>query len=65
MYIATQFENTHLTKGRTIMGKRRRRSQAGACKFMLKCNNCDADVNYTDAILRDVLAHGLCDSEIQ
>ena len=32
---------------------------------MLKCNNCDTDVNYADAILRDVLTRGLYDSEIQ
>ena len=35
------------------------------CKFLLKCNNCDTDVNYADAILRDVLTCGLYDSEIQ
>ena len=33
--------------------------------FVLKCNNCDTDVNYADAILRDVLTRGLYDSEIQ
>ena len=43
----------------------RLRGQAGVCKFVLKCNNCDTDVNYADAILRDVLTRGLYDSEIQ
>ena len=37
----------------------------GSAKFVLKCNNCDTDVNYADAILRDVLTRGLYDSEIQ
>ena len=32
---------------------------------MLKCNNCDTDVNYAEAILRNVLTCGLYDSEIQ
>ena len=32
---------------------------------MLECNNCDTDVNYADAILRDVLTRGLYDPEIQ
>jgi len=43
----------------------RLRGQAGVCKFIIKCGGCDADVNYTDAILRDVLTRGLSDPEIQ
>ena len=43
----------------------RLRGQAGVCKFMIKCPGCDHDVNYTDAILRDVLTRGLSDPEIQ
>ena len=43
----------------------RLRGQAGVCKFVLKCSNCNEDMNYTDAILRDVLTRGLYDSEIQ
>ena len=43
----------------------RLRGQAGVCKFIIKCPGCDQDVNYTDAILRDVLTRGLCDPEIQ
>jgi hypothetical protein len=41
------------------------RGQAGVCKFSIKCTSCDADVNYTDAILRDVLTCGIADPEIQ
>ena len=43
----------------------RLRGQAGVCKFIFKCQSCHQDVNYTDAILCDVLTHGLSDSEIQ
>ena len=41
----------------------RLRGQAGVCKFVLKCSNCSEDMNYTDAILRDVLTRGLYDSK--
>ena len=30
--------------------------QAGVCKFVTKCPQCDSDVNYTETILRDVLS---------
>ena len=33
----------------------RLRGQAGVCKFTQQCANCNADVDYTEAILRDVL----------
>ena len=39
--------------------------QASVCKFTIKCPTCEADVNYTENILRDILTHGLADSEIQ
>lgn len=39
--------------------------QASVCKFLIKCSNCNNDVNYTDTIVRDVLARGICDPEIQ
>ena len=32
---------------------------------MMKCPGCDIEVNYTDAILRDVLTKGIADPEIQ
>ena len=43
----------------------RLRGQASVCKFLIKCPGCDADVNYTENILRDVVTRGLADSEIQ
>ena len=39
------------------------RGQAGICKFVTKCPNCDADVNYTENILHDVLTQGVVDSD--
>ena len=41
--------------------------QAGICKYTVKCQRegCNADIDYTDAILRDVLARGIVDQEIQ
>ena len=41
------------------------RGQAGVCKFLLKCTQCETEVNYTDHIMRDVICHGIADSEIQ
>ena len=43
----------------------RLRGQANVCRFRTKCSNCDADVDYTETILRDVLSRGLSDPEIQ
>lgn len=43
----------------------RLRGQACVCKFVISCPNCDHDVDYTDAILRDVLTKGIADAEIQ
>ena len=31
------------------------RGQANVCRFSIACTNCEQEVNYTDAILRDVL----------
>ena len=42
--------------------------QASVCKFQRQCASCDAcdaDVDYTEAMLRDVLSRGLEDTEIQ
>ncbi|XP_063956770.1 uncharacterized protein LOC135154494 [Lytechinus pictus] len=41
------------------------RGQADICKFIIACPACNADVNYTDAIMRDVLTREIADSEIQ
>ncbi len=43
----------------------RLRGQADICKFVIPCPGCDANVNYTDAIMRDVLSRGIADPEIQ
>lgn len=43
----------------------RLRGQAGVCKFNIKCQGCEGDVNYTEQIVRDVITRGLADSEIQ
>ena len=43
----------------------RLRGQAGVCKFNIKCQGCNGDVNYTEQIVRDVITRGLADSEIQ
>lgn len=39
--------------------------QAGVCKFVITCPNCNHEVNYTDTIVRDVLARGIADPDIQ
>ena len=41
------------------------KGQANVCKYILKCPGCNADVNYTENVLRDVLTRGIADSEIQ
>ena len=43
----------------------RLRYQASVCKFLIKCPGCDADVNYSENILCDIVTCGLTDSEIQ
>ena len=43
----------------------RLQGQASICKFTQKCTGCDADMDYTEAMLKDVLCRGLEDSEIQ
>ena len=41
----------------------RLRGQASVCKFTQQCTGCDATVDYTEAILKDVLCQGLGDTE--
>ena len=43
----------------------RLRGQASVCKFAQQCSRCDADVDYTESIIKDVLCRGLEDGEIQ
>ena len=41
------------------------RGQANVCNYVIPCPHCDENVNYTDAILRDILTRGIADHEIQ
>ncbi len=41
------------------------RGQASICKFIQKCSGCEANVDYTEAMVKDVLCRGLEDSDIQ
>ena len=41
------------------------RGQAGVCKYNVTCPDCSTTVDFTDCILRDVLARGIADPEIQ
>jgi hypothetical protein len=43
----------------------RLRGQADICKFVIDCPDCSAKINYTDAIMRDVLTRGVVDPDIQ
>ena len=43
----------------------RLRGQASVCKFTQQCLNCETSVDYTEAMVKDVLCRGLEDSEIQ
>ncbi len=43
----------------------RLRGQAGVCKFLVTCPECNTEVNYTENVLRDVVTRGLADDEIQ
>ena len=58
--------NMHQDRDETVRSfGARRRGQAGICKFLIKCPRCDAEVNNTEAIMRDVLTRGIADPEIQ
>ena len=41
------------------------KGQASVCKYTTKCPGCTTEVDYTDAIVRDVVSRGLGDSDIQ
>jgi hypothetical protein len=43
----------------------RLRGQADICKFVIYCPNCSAQINYTDAIICNVLMRGVVDPDIQ
>ena len=39
--------------------------QDGVCKYSITCPDCSESVDFTDCILRDVLACGISDPEIE
>ena len=43
----------------------RLRGHASVCKFTQQCTRCEANVDYTEAMIKDVLCRGLGDTEIQ
>ena len=40
-------------------------SQAGECKFLIKYPSCNVDINFTEAVLCEILTHRIADTEIQ
>ena len=66
MVARVALHNMRQDRDETVRGfGARLQGQANICKFIIKCNNCNEDVHYTEAIMRDVLSRGLCDPEIQ
>ena len=43
----------------------RLRGQASVCKFTHQCTGCETNVDYTEAMIKDVLCRGLEDTKIQ
>ena len=43
----------------------RLRGQASVCKFTQQCTRCEANVDYTEAMIKDILCRGLGDTKIQ
>jgi len=41
------------------------RGQAGVCKYVIECTGCNANIDYTEQILHDVLCCGIVDPDIQ
>lgn len=41
------------------------RGKAETCDFKISCDECDAEVYYTDEAIRDVLLNGIADSDIR
>ena len=66
MVARVQLHNMHQDRDETVRSfGARLRGQAAVCKFTLPCPSCAETVNYTDAILRDVLTRGIADPDIQ
>ncbi|CAC5412701.1 unnamed protein product [Mytilus coruscus] len=64
--LAVREENTMVARV-TLHNMRQERDEPvrNFCKFLIKCHTCNTDVNYTDTIIRNVLARGISDPEIQ
>lgn len=41
------------------------RGQAAVCQYAISCPDCTTEIDYADNIIRDVIAHGLDDKNIQ
>ena len=66
MVARVQLHNMRQDRDETIRSfGARLRGHASVCKFLIKCPGCNADINYTENILRDIVTCGFADSEIQ
>ena len=66
MVARVTLQNMRQDRNEPIRNFRARLSgHTGVCKFTIKCPNCENDINYTDTIIRDVLARGIADADIQ
>ena len=43
----------------------RLQSKASICKYQMRCDKCNENMDYTDALLRDILVKGLRNQDIQ
>ena len=65
-WLQVQLHNMRQDRDKSIRSFRARLcGQVGVCKFLVTCHGCNAEVNYTENVLRDVLTRSLADSEIQ
>ena len=66
MVARVQLHNMRQDRDETIRSfGARLRGQAGVCKFLVQCPECNTQVNYTENVLRDVVTRGLADEDIQ
>ena len=55
MVARVALHNMQQDRDETVRGfGARLQGQANICKFMIKCNNCNEDMHYTEAIMRNV-----------
>ena len=66
MVARVALHDMHQDNGETICSFGARiHGQAIVCQYNTACPNCSTTVDFTDCILRDVLARGIADNEIQ